>query len=78
MSHAWVSALPGNYDGVQDRIPEDRLTQSPYLVKKDLFCVGCFDVHCIYVISEKMTKRNHLDVGIRDHPLLPMSSELFI
>lgn len=48
--------LPGNYDRVQDRFPEDRLTQSTYLVEKDLLRVGCFDVRCINVIPEKMTK----------------------
>lgn len=64
MSQAWVSLLSGNYDGVQDHIPEGRLTQSTYLVEKDLVRVGCFDVNCIYVISGKMTKRIHLDVEL--------------
>lgn len=64
MSHAWVSVLPGNYSGEHDRIPEDRLTQNTYLVEKDLFRVGYFDIHCIYVISGKMTEIIYLDVEL--------------
>lgn len=77
MYRAWVSVLSGNYE-VQDRIPEDRLTQSAYLVEKDLLHVGCFDVHCIYVIPGKMTKKNSFGCGIRNCPLLSRSNMLSI
>lgn len=64
MSHAWFSVLPGNYDGVDRVTSEDRLIQSAYLVEKDLLCVGCVNVHCIYVIPGNMTRRIHLDVEL--------------